>query len=429
MTPRSPLLSVALPRTLILLICTIITMMVPKASLRAENTIQEDSTQVLPMHASLLIAQGSQDEVYTTYGHAAIRIWQSGIGGVDVIYNYGVFDFNSPHFLARFVSGNTNNYMLAKQNTNNYIDSYIYRGTSLYEEKLNLTQQEAERLYAALEKNALPEHKYYLYNIVYDNCATRPYQMICNALHAEVILPKVKSVTRREMVDACSVQRPWVKFGTDLALGSKADIPVGSEGQLFLPPYLKKILEKSVVKYPDGSMKPLIIDSFTYMGVGTPLQLPPTSIFLLPVTVAIYILLLSIVAFVLYMLGRKLFLKIWATLFYLAAGVGGSILFYLAFFSLHPLVWPNWNLLVLNPLYIIIALPCLWLRRNWIGRVYHYLNIVTQVVFIALLYWIGIQDFHVAVFIIALASLILSIAYVVNPKKPLRRPASYRRHI
>ncbi|MDX1439745.1 MAG: DUF4105 domain-containing protein, partial [Rubricoccaceae bacterium] len=45
------------------------------------------------------------DQVYSKFGHSAIRILDDSTG-LDKTYNYGTFEFNQPHFVLRFLRGN-----------------------------------------------------------------------------------------------------------------------------------------------------------------------------------------------------------------------------------------------------------------------------------------------------------------------------------
>ena len=43
-------------------------------------------------------------ELYSTFGHSALRIVDSS-SGTDIVYNFGVFDFYHPDFYLKFVRG------------------------------------------------------------------------------------------------------------------------------------------------------------------------------------------------------------------------------------------------------------------------------------------------------------------------------------
>lgn len=377
----------------------------------AQETIASDSLSKPLYRASLLVAPGTEDEIYTIYGHAALRITQEGNPNEDWAYNYGVFDFDAPNFTSKFIAGNTTDYMLAKQETRDYMSAYVGRGSNLYELKLNLSDEEVERLINALEVNLLPENRYYLYNIVFDNCATRPIVVLEKAIEGKLQLPEVPLISVRDMIDQSSTQRPWLKFGTDLALGSEADRPIGAAVQLFLPLYLLDIMRQAEIVEPDGSTRPAVLEEVVYQGQGEPVAFSKTPFLLTPLSMGIF--LLVITAFVCFLsTSCSLGYKLWATLFYLSAGIAGCILFYLTFFSLHPLVSPNWNLLALHPFHLFISIPLVWIRRTRLGSIYHLLNIAAQVAFLLVIPWAVVQEIHVVTYLISASVALLSLRYV-----------------
>ncbi len=372
---------------------------------------------------SFLFNTPIERDVYSIYGHLGIRVVQPN--GEDIVYNYGVFDFDAPNFILNFIMGTMDDYRLASVPTEFYINSYIYEA-DLYELGLNLSPEEALRMDAFLVDNLQPHKAYYRYNFIFDNCATRPFEALKEILSGELELkPATKSISRREMLDHCNTKRAWYKLGTDLSLGSSADEKVGVESQIFLPVYLIDILRQAEIVTPQGR-RPLVkteafYDRRDYLPIEeydeaeasikpTPMWLTPTAIALITVGIVLLILLATHKKKTLYQRSSITFLG----LFFLLQGVAGSIIFFLTFFSLHPLVSPNWNLLSLNPLHLLLGLPCLvFFSRK---RVLFYtllLNILGQLSYIILTYFVGLQTTHPALLLLALTSLGLSINVII----------------
>ena len=46
------------------------------------------------------------EEIYSLFGHTAIR-YENPSQGIDVVFNYGLFSFNTPNFIFRFSLGET----------------------------------------------------------------------------------------------------------------------------------------------------------------------------------------------------------------------------------------------------------------------------------------------------------------------------------
>lgn len=130
-----------------------------------EKMPQTDSIQF----SLLTCAPGN--EIYALFGHTAIR-YQNFSRGVDLVFNYGMFSFNTPHFVYRFVKGETD-YQLGITPYPYFESEYAFRGSSVYQQVLNLTYSEKMSLLKLLQDNYLPENRIYRYNYFYDNCTTR----------------------------------------------------------------------------------------------------------------------------------------------------------------------------------------------------------------------------------------------------------------
>lgn len=184
----------------------------------AQTVSTETKDQGLQM--SLLISSPSTEAVYTRYGHVAFRILNP-VQGTDIAYNYGMFDYNEPNFILRFVRGETDYYVEALY-TSYYVEEYLRSGRGIVELVLNLTQEEIEKAERYLAWNIRPENKRYRYNIFYDNCATRLIEIIKETTGATLQIPHEGEERKwRQLIDECCTDAPWVKFGINLALGRK----------------------------------------------------------------------------------------------------------------------------------------------------------------------------------------------------------------
>ena len=138
-----------------------------------------------------LVTCSPHEEVYSLYGHTAIR-YRELITGRDLMFNYGVFNFNTPYFVPRFVFGKTD-YELGVTSTKAFCKYYQRWGSQVSEQVLNLTAEEKSRLMHALSENLRPENRIYRYNFFYDNCSTRP----------------------RDAIENCLVGNPYPEFSAD----------------------------------------------------------------------------------------------------------------------------------------------------------------------------------------------------------------------
>ena len=185
----------------------------------SNQIIAQDSTKAALQISILTCAPG--EDVYTAWGHTAIRIIDSA-KQTDVVYNFGTFDFNTPNFLVEFVKGNLN-YFLSADDFQNFIAEYQYYGRSIKEQVLILSDTEKIKWQNALQKNLEGNNRYYLYNFITDNCTTRVKDGFYQFATTQVPPSNIKSF-RTHVVEAPYQQGiPWIGLGIDLLLGAVSD--------------------------------------------------------------------------------------------------------------------------------------------------------------------------------------------------------------
>lgn len=186
-------------------------------------------------------------ELYASFGHTAIRV-QDAATGTDKVYNYGTFEF-SPSFYMEFVRGKLL-YYLSVEPLDDFLWQYQLDSRSVIEQDLNLTCTERQQLLAALERNALPQNRYYLYDFITDNCTTRAGDMVVAEADSAVVFGDVLqswSPTYRDLIHTYldSGHQYWSKLGIDLLLGARVDQKAGNRGAMFLPDYLMLGFDKA----------------------------------------------------------------------------------------------------------------------------------------------------------------------------------------
>ena len=179
------------------------------------------------------------EEIYSLFGHTAIR-YEDPVNGIDAVFNYGLFSFNTPNFILRFSLGETD-YQLGATDYAHFAAEYAFDGRSVWQQTLNLSKEEKAELIRLLQKNYLPENRVYRYNFFYDNCATRPRDKIEESIDGKVIYPAEPqdgSLSFRDIVHQYCKGHPWARFGIDLCIGSEADRPITQRQMMFAPFYL-----------------------------------------------------------------------------------------------------------------------------------------------------------------------------------------------
>ncbi|GAB6012606.1 lipoprotein N-acyltransferase Lnb domain-containing protein [Viscerimonas tarda] len=359
--------------------------------MQAQSILLSDSAQI-----SLLTNSPWYGASYTVFGHTAIRVNDKAYA-LDCVFNYGIFDFNKPNFTFRFMKGETD-YMVAGYPFEYYLEEYKTRGVASYEQRLNLTQQEKQAIWDALYVNALPANREYRYNFFFDNCATRPRDIIEKNINghikyaAEDELLVRKRQTFRDLVHECTSPDPWLRFSIDLLIGTGADREATVREKMFLPLYLKQACDHAVIVSEDGTERKLVAKEvlITEAGETNENGAKPTNY---PFIAGIVLLLITFAVSVLSFRNRCLPGKVFDVVLFAVMGLLGCIIAFLVFFSEHPATSPNWNLVWLNPLQLIIAIliPVKYFSKA--VYYYHFINFVCLSLFL-LFRWLIPQHFE-----------------------------------
>lgn len=354
------------------------------------DTIPESSVTI-----SLLTCAPGAD-VYELNGHSGLRMQ---FDGIDAVANWGLFDFDSPNFIYRFVKGETD-YCVGIASTDSFLDYYRRNNRRVTEQILNLTPAQAAKVVELVETNLRPENRVYRYNYVKDNCATRPLGIIEKATGAEITFNTTasqlgQSPTFRSEMRYYHRNYPWYQFGIDLALGSGIDYPISPRETVFSPVVLKQLVAAATVTGSDGKQKPLV--SRTEILVDGPADgpvLPPTPPYATPMAAMLALLLVAAIITLLDQHRHRLSRWFDALLFGVF-GLEGCIIAFLVFVSVHEATSPNWLLLWLNPLCLIVPIT-VWIRplAGYL-KIYHICNIVA-ILALAFAGCIGLQTLNMA---------------------------------
>ncbi len=207
-----------------------------------------------------LVTCGPGEELYEAFGHTAIRISDSNLG-IDVVYNYGTFDFDQPNFYWNFVQGRSL-YMIASNSYSSFIRAYQYYNRSVREQFLDVTLVQKQALFDKLLWNAKTENRDYLYDYFFDNCSTRPRDVIQDALGGAIEFDSTflgtERLSIRELTDLYILnQQPWGDLGIDLCLGSIIDQPATAAQYMYLPEELEKAFDNAYI-LREGVQIPLV---------------------------------------------------------------------------------------------------------------------------------------------------------------------------
>ena len=337
---------------------------------------QDDSTLLAmdSVEISLLTCQ-PHDEVYSLYGHTAIRYHDfHKKGKVDAAFNYGVFNFHAPHFVARFVFGLTD-YELGAFPYHLFQAEYRHFGSMVTEQVLNLTAQEKYQLRQALSENLRPENCVYRYNYFYNNCTTKARDIIERCINGKVEYAEREDYTPtyREMIHEMTQRNPWSRFGNDLLLGIKADQPTILRQQEFLPQNLMYDFDRARIN-DNGTRRPLVKERRVSVPPGV--QMHESGFPLSPLICFSILLVIGIIIFLIEWKIQCIFI-VWDVLLMLATGIIGIVLT-LMLFSQHPTVSLNLQIILFNPLPWLFLWPVIRKKKT----IYWHLTAILSILFL-----------------------------------------------
>lgn len=392
------------------------------------NSIAQDRLLSDEARISLLtITPG--DELYSTFGHSAIRVFDPQYK-IDIMYNYGTFDFQEPGFYVKFVRGKLN-YFLSAYDYKYARSVYLDEQRGIVEQIFNLTPDMREAVYRYLRTNYLPRNRGYKYDFFFDNCATRIRDVFESALGEELkfVYDDSRKLTFRNYIDQYLTQHPISDYGIDLALGRKTDMPAEPREALFLPDYLYQAFDRAIVRI-DGEDFPLVSQTDTLLWFpeamvarsGSRINWPLILLWMLAVAM------LVITVFQWFHIEKQHLHKDWIDiLLYGYGGMVGLLITFLWFGTDHRVTPENWNLLWAWPSHLMVmGLLIAGARREWFSW---YFQLNAAVMGLLLIFW-GLlpQKLHAAnialVFTLGVRSAWLSYFYSRDREKNTREASS-----
>lgn len=331
--------------------------------------IFSDSTEI-----SLLTCAMGADS-YERFGHTGVRI-NDLKSGQDIVFHWGVYDFSEPYFVLKFIKGITD-YQIGACYTSDFIRQYRRRGLGMSEQKLDLDSQQRAQAIAAILDNYRPENRRYRYSYFFDNCATRPFDVINAATGNAIVYDTawIAPVTLRDLLQEKTSTNNWLDFGISLAVAVRSDQKASFREQMFLPDHLAQAYENATI---DGHNlvkgEPLkLLDTTAEVQAlidEQPTLLSPNIVFSF-----LFVMMVAMVVMAWRTKSRGWQFAITATssLMLASTGITGCIIWFLNFFSLHPAVDQNVNCLWLLPTNVVFA-TIIWQKSaKKVNRIYFFI--------------------------------------------------------
>ena len=334
------------------------------------------------------------------FGHNGFRV-RDRERMLDVVFNYGTFDFDTPNFYLKFAQGKLN-YKLSHNSYDDFFQAYIAQNRSIDEQILDLTRTQKQQVFDFLLNNAKPENKYYLYDFFYDNCATKMKDVLKVSLNETLTFKQPNDFnpkTFRALIHEHVNRNSWGSLGIDIALGSVIDKRATPEEHMFLPKYIHVFFEKATFT---NSNKPIVKQPrLLYKKKEKSIS----NIFLMS-PLMIFGLLGILILWITYQDYKKGARTIWLDIgLFSITGFIGVILLLLWFATDHTATANNYNLLWAFPVNLLVVLQLLKKTpKRWFIK---YLKFLIIMLCLLTLHWIiGVQVFAIGLIPLFLALLI-----------------------
>lgn len=292
-----------------------------------------------------ILTVGTADASHSLYGHTALRIKDQTLG-VDLVYNYGMFDFRTPNFMFKFVKGDLQYYAAAYP----YADfeySYRVENRSIYEQVLDLSVAEKQNLISKLNVSLASDDKFYTYKFIDRNCTTKVIDIVNEVLEKQPIKKhNIDSKTYRDVLFPYVENHFYQKLGINIIFGHRVDEQATI---MFLPLDLMENLDKTSYKN-----KPLVTETTTIFEANR-----PSSFSFLD---SIYSLMAVLLLFI--FIDKKI-MKI---TYLLILGAIGLLFSLIGLYSLHQEVLWNYNVLLFNPLFLVLIFLLATNNLKWIKK-------------------------------------------------------------
>ena len=313
-----------------------------------------------------IITCGPGKQIYSVFGHSAIRI-SDDASRTDIVYNYGVFNFNTPNFIIEFLKGNLM-YKLKKSPFDSFKKNYIHYNRSVYEQVLNLTPGQVNELSDLLEDNAKPENKFYVYDFYSANCSSKIVDKLTTLLGDHLIYSPhtVKKTTFRQSLHQICANHPWLLLGFDFLEGRKADQTPSSLKEIMnLPDILFDELKNCYVRLDAKSMVPLVTQYTTiYQSTASDStdKLTPKMVFWILFVIALYITFTR----------ASTYARFFDGFVFTSLGIIGLLTFVLWSFSNHDGFSFHVSAIWINPLHFVVACYILFNPKHSLIKKYFF---------------------------------------------------------
>ena len=364
-----------------------------------------------PIARISVLTCGPGTELYSTFGHTAFRI-QDPINDIDWVYNYGTFDFDTPNFYMKFARGKLQ-YALTRQRFTDFLYTYQLESRWVREQWLDLDPSQKASIFEFLQQNLRPENRFYQYDFLFENCATKIPEVLHESLSPALVFSSdhlTESHTFRDLIQQNLDWNSWSSFGIDLALGAVIDREAHPEEYQFLPDYVRLQIQNAQL-----GQKPLMERERSILDLA-----PPKSVVYFTATPLFWALVLLVLtaAITWIDLRNQSRSRVLDFLLFFLTGIAGVVVFFLWFLTDHSSTAWNGNILWAFPTNAVLAMILVRKREPpaWLTR---YLWGLLIFLGICLVLWVvGLQNFA-PILLVVWAALLMRYLFLITYFKRL----------
>jgi hypothetical protein len=310
-----------------------------------------------------LLTMGSGKRIWELFGHNAIWI-HDNLTQRDTVFNWGVFSFSQSHFILRFLKGDML-YAMGGDSLQWIGIAYRYLNRSVFAQELDLTASEKDSVLKQIQWYARPENVNYKYDYFLDNCSTRVRDIVDNALHGQLRAQAGGLTGRTYRWHALRLMQDNLPLvvGVDIGLGRPADRNLTKWQEMFLPRKLHDFIAPLTVRDSAGGARKLVKREQVLFRATRPAEheAAPT---LWPLLIGVGVVVGGLFAWLGVRAPRTAAVAfgLWSA----AIGFLGLLVTLLWTVTSHTAAHQNENVLLFNPLWLILAVPLA--TSTWSGR-------------------------------------------------------------
>lgn len=279
-----------------------------------------------------LLTCGPGEELYSVFGHTAIRVYNPAIR-FDVVYNFGTFDFDTPNFYPKFIKGDLQ-YFASASSYSDFVSAYEYYNRDVFEQELNLTPQQKQSIADELAAILSSDRRFYTYKFIHRNCTTMVADILNKHIPGKISLKNSDTgMTYREILHNKVKNHFYEDLGINLAFGAPTD---KVSEKLFLPDELMEGVSNTTT--PLGPLA-----KSTENVYKATVEKPSFTFNNFYIFGLLCLLLIALT-------GKKLFQRSFLAI----AGLMGIFFCALGLYSSHIELMYNYNALLFNPIFLLL---------------------------------------------------------------------------